>query len=176
MIKFNDVDQAKTAIAKALSEDNWQKYVLLNQDGDMKDLYVEKEHAKWFNDVVSFGSFDSEEQGEKLLLECLNSRLDEIVHWLVKGNNMPLKLYFTLYALKLDCIGLVYYHRLHIKDSKYLFSRGESRLESVELLCKGLYRVEKFVDVHIEGDEDTCVDNLTEHLGLAYRAASGEIE
>ncbi|MBQ7965629.1 MAG: hypothetical protein IJ331_06075 [Ruminococcus sp.] len=96
MIKFNDVDQAKTAIAKALSEDNWQKYVLLNQDGDMKDLYVEKEHVKWFNDVVSFGSFDSEEQGEKLLLECLNSRLDEIAYWLVKGNNMPLKLYFTL--------------------------------------------------------------------------------
>ncbi len=96
MIKFNDVDQAKTAIAKALSEDGWQNYILLNQDGDMKDLYVEKEHAKWFNDVVSFGSFDSEEQGEKLLLECLNSRLDEIAHWLVKGNNMPLKLYFTL--------------------------------------------------------------------------------
>lgn len=95
MIVFKDVDEAKKIIGEALSGDDWQKSFLLHQDGDIKNLYVDKNIAKSINDIAPFGSFDSEEQGMRCLHECLILKFDEIIHWLVEGNNLPLKLFFT---------------------------------------------------------------------------------
>ena len=92
---FNDKNEALTAISKELLSDDWKKAVMIDQNGEMTENFVEKEKVKQFNDITPFGGFDNEETADSLLHDCLILQLDEIIEWLVEGNNLPLKLFFT---------------------------------------------------------------------------------
>ena len=71
---------------------------------------------------------------------------------------------------QLHSVGSVHDLRLYIHDGENLFRRSKGRLEPVELLCQGLYGVEEFIDVHIEGDQSPSGDGLS-HKGEVLNIA-----
>lgn len=92
---FTDIQEAKTTLTEILKGNDWEKSFLIHQDGDLIDIYTEKEKARKFNDIAPYGGFDNREQAYELLRDCLILQLDEIVEWLVKGTNRPLKLFYN---------------------------------------------------------------------------------
>lgn len=92
---FTDIQEAKTTLVKVLGENDWEKSFLTDQNGELIDIYTEKEKARAFNDITPYGGFDNEEQAYETLRDCLILQLDEIAEWLVKGTNQPLKLFYN---------------------------------------------------------------------------------
>lgn len=100
-MKFNNVEDATETLRKELFSKNWKDAFLKNQDGELNDFFVEKDMAKQMNDIIPFGYFYSREQMYELLHSSINVNISEIAKWLVKGNNLPIKLPIAFCS----CIG-----------------------------------------------------------------------
>jgi hypothetical protein len=95
LFALTDKKEALTIISKELLGDNWKDAILIDQNGEMIQVFLEKEKAKQFNDIISFGGFNTQDEAYQLLHDCLILKLEEIVDWLVEGNNEPFKIFFT---------------------------------------------------------------------------------
>ena len=73
-------------------------------------------------------------------------------------------------------VRLVHHIRLDVKDREDLLSRGECRLQTVELLGKVLNRREKLRQVHIEGDDRARAERLPEEADSVDISLAAEIE
>ena len=95
LFTINDKNEALSAISAKLINGGWEEAFLTDQNGEMSEIFVEKNKAKLFNDITPFGGFNSRKEAYELLHDCLILKLDEIVDWLVNGNNEPFKVFFT---------------------------------------------------------------------------------
>ena len=77
---------------------------------------------------------------------------------------------------KLDGILLIDDDGLDIENGKYLFSGSEGGLQAVELLRKALNRIKEFGNIHIERDENVCVDMLAEEGNVINITLAAEPE
>lgn len=91
-LMFTENKEAVREMLIVLMGNDWQKSFLTNPEGEIKELYKDKEEVRWFNDVAPCGNFNSKEEAEQTLHDCLILMLDEIAEWLINGKGATLKL------------------------------------------------------------------------------------
>ena len=92
------------------------------------------------------------------------------------GKPNVFKLHSARDAVKLDGVGSIDDLGSHIEHREDLFRRGERRLQPVELLGKALDRVKELRDEHIEADDGTARNALTEKACAVNVALSAKVK
>ncbi len=92
------------------------------------------------------------------------------------GEPNILELDLTFDLIQFDGIRFINNFRNHIQNGEHLFCRSEGTLQHIELFSQSLNWVEEAGDVHIEGYDDTAVNDLTEPVGLIDVAAGTHVK